>query len=67
MWVCICNAVAAPEVTAAIDEGAVTRDAVTKACGAGGDCGACHRMIEEMIEDRADVVCPSKLVRHRAA
>jgi len=67
MWVCICNAVDDHEVRAAIDAGAATRDAVTAVCGAGGDCGACHPMIEDMIDERADVVCADKLVRHRAA
>jgi len=45
------------EVERAIDEGASTRDAVTRACRAGGDCGACHHTIEEMIEERAIIKC----------
>jgi bacterioferritin-associated ferredoxin len=67
MWVCICHAVTDREVHAAIDAGAATRDAVTTACGAGGDCGSCHHMIEQMIEAKADIVAPAALVRHRAA
>ncbi len=67
MWVCICNAVADRDVHAAIEAGASTRDAVTAACGAGGDCGACHEMIEEMLDDHGGVVPACKLVRHRAA
>jgi bacterioferritin-associated ferredoxin len=66
MWVCICNAVADHEVKAAITAGATTREAVTKQCGAGGDCGSCHEMIEQLIDDHKVVSC-EKLVRHRAA
>jgi bacterioferritin-associated ferredoxin len=67
MWVCICNTVADHEINAAIDAGAATRESVTSACGAGGDCGACHEMIEEMIDDRGGILHAGKLVRHRAA
>ena len=49
MYVCCCNAVTDREVADAIDSGARTRAEVTRACGAGGDCGACHATIEAMI------------------
>jgi bacterioferritin-associated ferredoxin len=67
MYVCVCRAVTDKEVEAAIDGGAETVDAVTQACQAGGDCGACHGHIEDMIEERA---CPGRrlaLIRERAA
>lgn len=51
MYVCVCLAVTESEVENAIQNGATTREAVTRACGAGGDCGACHGMIATMIED----------------
>jgi bacterioferritin-associated ferredoxin len=51
MYVCVCLAVTESEVREAIEDGATTREAVTRACRAGGDCGACHGMIHEMIED----------------
>lgn len=54
MFVCVCLAVSKSEVENAIEGGAETRLAVTHACGAGGDCGACHHMIETMIEDHQD-------------
>jgi bacterioferritin-associated ferredoxin len=54
MYVCICRAVCDREVEAAIDGGATTVEAVTKACGAGGDCGACHEEIGNRIEARSD-------------
>lgn len=50
MYVCVCLAVTDAEVEAAIAGGARDREAVTRACRAGGDCGACHGMIEQMIE-----------------
>jgi bacterioferritin-associated ferredoxin len=63
MYVCVCLAVTEAEVDAAIAAGAVTRGAVTSACRAGGDCGACHGMIEMKIEDHledleARAACP---------
>lgn len=51
MYVCVCLAVTEAEVRSAIEAGATTREAVTKACRAGGDCGACHGMIESMLEE----------------
>jgi bacterioferritin-associated ferredoxin len=52
MFVCICRAVKEESVRAAIEAGADTVEAVTAACCAGDDCGACHQVIEDMIEDR---------------
>ena len=54
MYVCVCLAVSETEVDAAIAGGAHTRAAVTKVCRAGGDCGACHTMIEDKIEDHLE-------------
>jgi len=69
MFVCICHAVTDHEVQRAIEGGAETREAVTRACRAGGDCGACHGHIEDMIEDaREDGLLPScELVRKPVA
>jgi bacterioferritin-associated ferredoxin len=55
MYVCVCHAVTDEEVRESIDAGATSVDAVTRACRAGGDCGSCHGMIEQMIEERASV------------
>lgn len=52
MYVCICRAVTEQEVKSTIEAGAKTVEAVTRACCAGDDCGACHSAIEDMIEDR---------------
>jgi bacterioferritin-associated ferredoxin len=54
MYVCICRAVTDDKVEAAIEGGARTVEAVTAACCAGEDCGACHGAIEEMIEAYAE-------------
>jgi bacterioferritin-associated ferredoxin len=69
MYVCVCNAVTDQEVDQAIDAGATTRQEVTRACGAGGDCGSCHRMIEERIAEKqaAPLIAAADLVRERAA
>lgn len=42
-------AVSDKTVRETIANGAQTVDEVTKGCRAGGDCGACHDMIEDMI------------------
>ena len=68
MFVCVCHAVTDSQVREAIEGGASTREEVTRACGAGGDCGTCHGQIEEMIDaPREQLVAASALVRHRAA
>jgi bacterioferritin-associated ferredoxin len=70
MYVCVCNAVTDKEVEQAIEAGATTRLEVTRKCGAGGDCGACHAMIEDMVEACAGderLVAAGSLVRERAA
>ncbi len=54
MFVCVCMAVPQSVVEGVIADGAHTREAVTRACRAGGDCGACHGMIEDMIEDHLE-------------
>jgi bacterioferritin-associated ferredoxin len=67
MYVCVCLAVSEREVEAAIDGGAHSVADVTRACRAGGDCGACRGHIAEMIEDRQELLSPSSLLRVRAA
>ena len=51
MYVCVCNAVTDREVKSAIEGGADTVAKVTTACAAGGDCGSCKGMIQDMIDD----------------
>jgi bacterioferritin-associated ferredoxin len=54
MYVCICRAVTDKQVKATIQAGATTVEEVARACGAGGDCGGCQGMIDEMIEDHLE-------------
>jgi len=67
MFVCVCKAVTDVDVRTAIERGACSREAVTRACRAGGDCGACHDHIEGMIEEHEELIAASTLVRERAA
>lgn len=53
MYVCMCKGISDKEIEKSIDDGATTVEQVTRSCRAGGDCGACHDMIEEMIEAKA--------------
>jgi bacterioferritin-associated ferredoxin len=66
MYVCVCRAVTDKEVKAAIEAGADTVQAVSQACCAGDDCGACHGAIEDMIADRWEAK-RLPIVRERAA
>jgi bacterioferritin-associated ferredoxin len=50
MLICLCKAVNDQKVRATIRSGASTVREVGRACGAGTDCGACHRMIRCMID-----------------
>ena len=73
MFVCVCRAVTEREVKGAIEAGASTVQAVTLACCAGDDCGACHGAIRDMIDEhggcKAGVDDPVRLpvLRERAA
>ncbi len=58
MYVCVCYAVTDSEIQGAIDAGATSCEAVAKACRAGGDCGSCRSMIEDMIEERHERSLP---------
>ena len=60
MFVCVCRAVTDQQVKAAIEAGAQSVEAVTAACCAGEDCGACHSKIEDLIEERHGHVVPSR-------
>ncbi len=66
MYVCVCRAVTDREVQGVIERGACSVDEVTRACGAGGDCGACRGMIADMVEERS-LVQAGKLARVKAA
>jgi bacterioferritin-associated ferredoxin len=60
MYVCICRAVTDEKIKNVIDAGAKSVAEVTAACCAGDDCGACHTMIEDMIEDRHGEIDPRR-------
>lgn len=49
MIVCSCFAVSASEVEELVEEGAHTVAAVSAACRAGTDCGACRTQLAEII------------------
>jgi bacterioferritin-associated ferredoxin len=52
VFACICRAVTSDEVSTAIDNGAVTVEAVSVATGAGTGCGTCRDRIGNMIGER---------------
>ncbi|HWP66396.1 MAG TPA: (2Fe-2S)-binding protein [Candidatus Limnocylindria bacterium] len=50
MILCLCQGVSEREVAEAVARGASTLSEVRRACGAGGDCGACVAHIRAQIE-----------------
>jgi bacterioferritin-associated ferredoxin len=54
---CLCQSVTDHEVDAVIRRGAHSVAAVSRACGAGSDCGCCNRMIERRIEQACGADC----------
>jgi bacterioferritin-associated ferredoxin len=50
MILCICQSVTDHDVDAAIRNGARSLAEVSRACGAGSDCGCCRAVIERRVE-----------------
>ncbi len=57
MIVCLCEGVSDRELQRAVDLGARNLEALESTCGAGGDCGGCHRKLEEILRERACSDC----------
>ena len=62
MFACICRAVTSDRVAAAVENGAATVEAVSRATGACTGCGTCRDRIENMIGERARS-CPLKALQ----
>jgi bacterioferritin-associated ferredoxin len=62
VFACICRAVTKDRVSTAIDNGAATVEAVSRATGACTGCGTCRDRIEGMIGERARA-CPLKALQ----
>jgi bacterioferritin-associated ferredoxin len=50
MLVCHCHAVGERAIRSAVRQGACTRLAVARECAAGGSCGGCGPLIDEIIQ-----------------
>jgi len=57
MIICLCRDVSEREVETAVARGATTVSEVSRACGAGSDCGACHHLLAALIEETHSAVC----------
>lgn len=64
MYVCHCRGVSDRTVAACIAGGARTSEEVALRCGAGGRCGGCIPLVEDMLNE-AHVELPGR--RHAAA
>ena len=51
MIICLCRGLSESDIRRVIERGAWTADAVTAACGAGGDCGACTLMLADLVAE----------------
>jgi bacterioferritin-associated ferredoxin len=51
MIVCHCRAVSDRAITAQVLAGADSVDQLAKSCGAGDDCGGCHRRLERLLAE----------------
>ena len=49
MIVCLCRNISSRRIEQAIADGADSVESVGRACGAGTDCGGCHRELDEML------------------
>ncbi len=77
MYVCICRVVSQSRIRAVIEAGARDVDTVTRACGAGGDCGSCRDEIQSMLDEAHPDAhahahpdcdrCPSRILRGSSA
>ncbi|HEY7434741.1 MAG TPA: (2Fe-2S)-binding protein, partial [Methylomirabilota bacterium] len=54
MILCLCRGVSDRTVEAVIAGGARTVAQIERACGAGGDCGACRDLLDALVERARD-------------
>ncbi len=59
MIICLCRDVSERQVETAVARGATTVSEVSRACGAGSDCGACQHLLAALIEDAHSALCAS--------
>jgi bacterioferritin-associated ferredoxin len=57
MIVCLCRGVSERHIEATIAAGARTVAEVSRACGAGTDCGACSHLVAALVEEASTTVC----------
>lgn len=57
--ICHCEGVRERTIVKAVHRGAVLREQVAEACGAGSGCGGCHAAIDELIARHAPVRQPA--------
>ena len=51
MIVCLCRGVSERDILRVMAMGARTPDAITAACGAGSDCGACTVLLADLLAE----------------
>ena len=61
MYVCHCRAINDRTVRAAAAAGALTVDDLMQTCGANGDCGGCHTVLEELLAAGRASACDNRV------
>ena len=51
MIVCLCPGISESDILRVLAQGAGTPDAITAACGAGSDCGACTVLLADLLAE----------------
>lgn len=59
MIVCLCRGLSERELRRMVAAGAQSTEAISAACGAGADCGACLSMLDRLVDETAGVPCMS--------
>jgi bacterioferritin-associated ferredoxin len=57
MIVCLCRGISERHIEAIVASGAKTAGDVSRACGAGTDCGACSHLVAALVEEARNTVC----------
>ena len=56
MIICLCRGVSEGDILQVLAGGARTTEAITAACGAGGECGACSFLLADILAESESAV-----------
>lgn len=53
MLLCSCKWLTSQQLSSVIEDGARTVEDITRCCGAGGDCGGCVDLLQQLLDTTA--------------